>query len=226
MEQLGQNDGGEKDFKEYLQLEPAMFDEVMGRVWPHVEKTHTWYRDPLPPRLKLAVTLHYLATGNSIWVTGATQHYFTVHSGSVPGYNWWKCRGVEKSHWTFCGMMELPSCLWCHWRQAHSCKKPQWFSVKVFPSMLRHSYTNPNPLESYYAMHSTYNPCFICYALYAAWRLAPKACVTVTKYDMKGMLASSKMHHAYGLLSIYLQDFFSIILLAVVDSNYKLSGQV
>lgn len=42
-----------------------MFDEVLDRVRPHVEKAQTWYRDPLPPGLKLAVTLRYLATGNS-----------------------------------------------------------------------------------------------------------------------------------------------------------------
>lgn len=65
MEERWRDDGGESDFKGYLWLEPAIFDEVLARVWPHVEKAPTWYRDPLLPGLKLPVTICCLATGNS-----------------------------------------------------------------------------------------------------------------------------------------------------------------
>ena len=54
-------------FQKYTRLTPQLFDEVLERVVPAIEKQVTRFRQPLSPRLKLAVTLwlRHLATGDS-----------------------------------------------------------------------------------------------------------------------------------------------------------------
>ena len=52
------------DFQAFLRMEPAMFHELLQRVTPHIQKDRR-RRAPLEPGLKLAITLRYLATGDS-----------------------------------------------------------------------------------------------------------------------------------------------------------------
>jgi hypothetical protein len=52
------------DFKSYLRMEQDMFREVLDRVGPRITKSMD-RRRPLEPGLKLAITLRFLATGNS-----------------------------------------------------------------------------------------------------------------------------------------------------------------
>ena len=52
------------DFKGFIRMEPCMFHELVQRVGPTLLKREG-RRPPLVPGLKLAVTLRFLATGNS-----------------------------------------------------------------------------------------------------------------------------------------------------------------
>ena len=52
-------------FQNYTMLTPQLFDEVLQRVAPAIERELTSFRQPLPPGLKLAVTLRHLATGDN-----------------------------------------------------------------------------------------------------------------------------------------------------------------
>jgi len=52
-------------FRNFLRMEPAMFQELLLRVGPRIERQHTWFRRPLEPGLKLALTIRHLATGDS-----------------------------------------------------------------------------------------------------------------------------------------------------------------
>ena len=52
-------------FKNFLRVDPDIFMELLHRVGPRIEKQDTFLRKALPPGLKLAVTLRYLATGDS-----------------------------------------------------------------------------------------------------------------------------------------------------------------
>jgi hypothetical protein len=63
-----QSDG---DFKGFLRMEPAMFHELVTRVGPRIAKSQEG-RTPLLPGLKLAVTIRFLATGNSYHDLGYT----------------------------------------------------------------------------------------------------------------------------------------------------------
>ncbi|KAK7097241.1 putative nuclease HARBI1 [Littorina saxatilis] len=51
-------------FTNFLRISPAMFDELLARVGPRITKQYTFYRDPLEPGMKLALTLRHLASGN------------------------------------------------------------------------------------------------------------------------------------------------------------------
>lgn len=53
------------DFVAYLRMEPAMFHELVQRLTPRLTKQDSNWRKSLNPGLKIAVTLRYLATGNS-----------------------------------------------------------------------------------------------------------------------------------------------------------------
>jgi len=52
------------DFKSFLRMEPDMFRQLLVRVEPRITKSSD-ARPPLLPGLKLAITLRFLATGNS-----------------------------------------------------------------------------------------------------------------------------------------------------------------
>ena len=52
-------------FKNFMRMAPEMFDELLARVSPRTTKQHTWYRQPLEPGLKLALTLRHLASGST-----------------------------------------------------------------------------------------------------------------------------------------------------------------
>jgi hypothetical protein len=51
-------------FTNFMRMQPEMFDEILARVGPRITKQHTFYRAPLEPGLKLAITLRHLASGS------------------------------------------------------------------------------------------------------------------------------------------------------------------
>ena len=53
-----------ESFTNFMRMPPAMFDEILQRVGPRIEKQHTSFREPIEPGLKLAVTLRHLASGS------------------------------------------------------------------------------------------------------------------------------------------------------------------
>jgi hypothetical protein len=51
-------------FFNFMRMSPEMFDEVLRRVGPRIQKQDTHYRNALEPGLKLAITLRHLASGD------------------------------------------------------------------------------------------------------------------------------------------------------------------
>lgn len=78
-------------FKNMLRMELAMFNELEARLTPRLLKNDTNYWRALPPRLKLAITLKYLATGDHYKThagfPGASQHHRAHHQGGVPSHH-------------------------------------------------------------------------------------------------------------------------------------------
>ena len=52
-------------YRNFTRMEPAFFDLIKERITPHLRKSITNFRKPLEVRLKLAVTLKNLSTGES-----------------------------------------------------------------------------------------------------------------------------------------------------------------
>lgn len=52
-------------FKNFTRFEPALFQELVDRIGPRIEKEDTNFRKALTPGLKLAITLRHLASGCS-----------------------------------------------------------------------------------------------------------------------------------------------------------------
>ena len=52
-------------FQNFTRLTPEVFDEILERVAPVIQKQQTNYRHPLSAGLKLAITLRHLATGDN-----------------------------------------------------------------------------------------------------------------------------------------------------------------
>ena len=51
-------------FFNYMRMEPLMFDEILNRVSPRIQKSDTNFRKALEPGLKLAITIRHLASGD------------------------------------------------------------------------------------------------------------------------------------------------------------------
>ena len=49
----------------FVRIDPHMFQELLHVVGPRITKTTTWFRQSIDPGLRLAITLRYLATGDS-----------------------------------------------------------------------------------------------------------------------------------------------------------------
>ena len=52
-------------YKNFLRIDEATFNEIVDRVRPLIEKQTTWWREPLDVGLRVALTLRFLATGET-----------------------------------------------------------------------------------------------------------------------------------------------------------------
>ena len=69
-----------RGYKQYMRVSPELFMDILHRVGPSITKRHTNFRAPLEPGLKIAVTLRYLATGNTY---RSLQYGFRVASNTI-----------------------------------------------------------------------------------------------------------------------------------------------
>ena len=69
-----------KGYRNFLRIDPDLFTEMVERISPVVCKQETRMRHPLAVDLKLAVTLWFLATGNSY---ATLQYSFRVSKSAI-----------------------------------------------------------------------------------------------------------------------------------------------
>ena len=58
-------EGAVRSFKNFVRIEPGTFNQMVADLTPRLKKTTTNCRKPLSVGLNLAITLRYLATGDS-----------------------------------------------------------------------------------------------------------------------------------------------------------------
>jgi hypothetical protein len=62
LSELREEDKG--SFLNFLRVTPELFDEMVRKVAPYIQKEDTVFRKSISPGMRLAITLRYLATGN------------------------------------------------------------------------------------------------------------------------------------------------------------------
>lgn len=58
-------DGHEKDFTNYMRMDPHTFHKLLHKVEPYIKKENTVLRESIPAEARLEATLSYLSTGCS-----------------------------------------------------------------------------------------------------------------------------------------------------------------
>ena len=54
-----------REYEKFIRVPPELFMDILHRVGPRIRKSHTNFRPPLEPGLKIAITLRYSASGNT-----------------------------------------------------------------------------------------------------------------------------------------------------------------
>ena len=52
-------------YRNFTRINEALFDEIVLRLTPHIRRKMTYWRRPIEPGLRVAITLRYLATGET-----------------------------------------------------------------------------------------------------------------------------------------------------------------
>ena len=52
-------------YKNYLRMTPKNFEEILSLIKDDISKKNTRMREPIPPEIQLAITIRFLATGNT-----------------------------------------------------------------------------------------------------------------------------------------------------------------
>ena len=78
-------------FTNFMRMEPQAFHELLTRIAPRITKQDTNYRKSLEPGLKLAITLRFLATGNSY---KTLQYGFRVAHNTICGFIPQVCQAI------------------------------------------------------------------------------------------------------------------------------------
>ena len=56
-------DEDQKSFLNFLRLSPALFESLLAKVTPYIQRQDTYFRKAVSPGMRLAITLRFLATG-------------------------------------------------------------------------------------------------------------------------------------------------------------------
>ena len=91
-----------EQYKTMLRMDEEMFDEILERLRPHITKQTTNFREPIEPGLRLAITLRFLATGDSFV---SLSLLFRVHCSTIGKIIDDTCEAIVKEY-----MDEIISC--------------------------------------------------------------------------------------------------------------------
>lgn len=153
-------------FTNFMRMDPETFHELLHRIAPRITKLDTNYRKALEPGLKLAITLRFLATGNSY---KTLQYGFRVAHSTISVFIPQVCQAIIDE-----------------------------FSDEVLMS--------PDTTEGWKQVAHTFNN---------RWNFPH--CVGA----IDGKHIAIKKPAKTGSLFYNYKGFFSIVLLAIVDADYK-----
>ena len=152
-------------FENFTRTEYCLFQEIVEKVTPYIERQETQFRKPLPPGLRVAITLRFLATGESY---KSLQYTFRVSKCMISRIVPETCKAIYKA---FKSELKTPE------------TEEEWRSVA---EGFERKWNFPNCLGSFDGKHV---------------RLRNPANAGSKYYNYK--------------------KFFSMVLLALVDSEYR-----
>ncbi|CAH1995266.1 unnamed protein product [Acanthoscelides obtectus] len=86
----------EQRFYVYFRMTPQCFDEILNLVKDEIRKSDTNYREAISPEERLAITLRFLATGDTFYTIGHSFRLgFTTVSAIVTEVCEAICRHME-----------------------------------------------------------------------------------------------------------------------------------
>ncbi|CAH2006973.1 unnamed protein product [Acanthoscelides obtectus] len=86
----------EQRFYVYFRMTPGCFDEILNLVKDEIRKSDTNYREAISPEERLAITLRFLATGDTFYTIGHSVRVgFTTVSAIVTEVCEAICRHME-----------------------------------------------------------------------------------------------------------------------------------
>ena len=68
------------EYTKFLWFTPALFDNLLELIEMDIQKQETVLREPIPAKVKLAVTLQFLSSGMNY---GELQYLFRVHKSTL-----------------------------------------------------------------------------------------------------------------------------------------------
>ena len=68
-----------EDYRRFMRMNSETFHELLGKIRPYIEGKTTVMRKPVSAEEKLAVTLRFLATGESYNIRRRRRRYYNVH---------------------------------------------------------------------------------------------------------------------------------------------------
>jgi hypothetical protein len=75
---------GDRDsYKNHLRMSVEKFEELLVMVGPKIQKESTWFREAISARMKLEITLRYLASGDSLSSLRSKEHNISFSAGGV-----------------------------------------------------------------------------------------------------------------------------------------------
>lgn len=69
-----------QEYRQCLRMNPIQFESLLTKLSPRIQRKDTHLRPAIPAKIKLEVTLSYLATGNSYL---SLSHFFRVSKSAI-----------------------------------------------------------------------------------------------------------------------------------------------
>ena len=82
-------------YKNTLRIDEGLFEEILERIQPYIQKETTRWRLPIEPGLRLAITLRFLATGDSYVSLGLL---FRVHRTTIGKIIYETCEAIIRAY--------------------------------------------------------------------------------------------------------------------------------
>ncbi|CAH2006369.1 unnamed protein product [Acanthoscelides obtectus] len=106
-------------YKNFTRMTPTDFENLLQRIGPHISKQETYFRTPISAQDRLAVTLRFLATGDSYT---SLQYLFRISKQSIGRVVPQVCAALIKELQEYIKLPKTPTA----WKQVSKIFETRW----------------------------------------------------------------------------------------------------